>query len=508
MKRFTILALIAAFVLGTVALAGATELKVSGEFQVHGDWADNLNFRDKDNDNTNEDDFQVQQRLRTVFNFIASENLKAVWALEVGTTYWGNGGGRTATVQGAGSNGFVSNTGSSSGGGLDTDGVNVETKWAYLDFNIPGSTVNVKAGLLPVTFPNAFGSSAVTDHDSGAIVVSAPITDMFSVTAAYTRIMDNNIGATGDGTDRQKDEVDAVLLALPITPVKGLAIVPWGAYALAGYDTLLTPAANTSTSGTFTGVAQNTGLGLGAPLGTGATEDDVTVWWAGIAVDIKMFDPFQIAFDFNYGKEDGGDLDIDRSGWMADLKVAYKGLSFGTPTLFAAYSTGEDEAPTASDPKSHRMPYLLENWYIPGAFFAGGSAFDAENGHGSDRNVANFICSGQWVVGLGLYGLTFVDKLSHDIVVAYSQGTNDATTEVATYLQSNAGGAFGVGSAMTDKDHVWEINFNTTYQIYEQLAAIAEIGYANASYDEDVWGAQADELDAAWRFLLGFKYKF
>lgn len=74
----------------------------------------------------------TDQRLRIGYTAKASDDLKLVTQFEVNTR-WGN------TLA----------TGAGGGGGVDTDGVNIQTRWAFLDFNM-GKSVKVKAGLQPV----------------------------------------------------------------------------------------------------------------------------------------------------------------------------------------------------------------------------------------------------------------------------------------------------------------------------------------------------------------------
>ena len=73
---------------------------------------------------------------RARFDYIAKANddLRLVTGFEI-DAYFGD------SIQGTGRN---------SGGGLDADQVNLETKWVYLDFKIPSTPVKVTAGIQPV----------------------------------------------------------------------------------------------------------------------------------------------------------------------------------------------------------------------------------------------------------------------------------------------------------------------------------------------------------------------
>lgn len=66
------------------------------------------------------------QRIRTQVHFIASESLQGVVHFEIGNIHWGRG---------------------SAGGALGTDGVNIETKHAYLDWVAPSSRIPTAYGV-------------------------------------------------------------------------------------------------------------------------------------------------------------------------------------------------------------------------------------------------------------------------------------------------------------------------------------------------------------------------
>jgi hypothetical protein len=76
----------------------------------------------------------------------ADKKARAVWGLEVGDVTWGNGGGASGgeyggpgqTAPGATPTGGGNRVGNGSGGGLGNDGINVETKTLYVQFDIPG----------------------------------------------------------------------------------------------------------------------------------------------------------------------------------------------------------------------------------------------------------------------------------------------------------------------------------------------------------------------------------
>jgi hypothetical protein len=217
----------------------------------------------------------IAQRLRTYFTFQTNENLKAVLGLEM-DNYWGDGDTDWGTDV-------------NSGGATDAG---IEIKHAYLDFNFPDTAINVKAGLQSVSLPSVFGNP-VFDDDAPAILVSAPINDMFGVAVGFTRGRDSSHPAkTGTG----KDEVDAAMLIVPVT-LDGFSVTPYFAYAWIGE--------NTDNPG---GTGQSDADKLLLPL------VDATVWTLGANAVLTMFDPLTFAADLIYGELDADDLDFDHQG--------------------------------------------------------------------------------------------------------------------------------------------------------------------------------------------------
>jgi hypothetical protein len=432
MKRFALVALLAAMLFGVASSASATELKVKGNLDVYGMWSANL--VDHNSDVADGDNYMTTQRMRNYFTYVANENLKAVLGLEI-DNIWGSG---TAADWG-------------------TDGKgNIEVKHAYMDFNFPDTTVNVKAGLQYVALPSVFGNP-VFDDDAAALVVSAPINDMFGLTVGYTRGTDLDANTDRDANDApiagdDQDDKDMAFLAAPIK-LDGFSVAPYFGYAWIG---------------------ENTDTDL---------VDDATVWVVGANAELTMFDPLTFAADLIYGKADSDDY--ESAGWYGALAASYK-MDMLTATLFGTYATGLNDD---GDDDQDVMPTLAEGWgltpYIGGAraFSTTYDSFATDTlGVGSDG-------TGLWTVGLVLDKITFVENLSHKLVIAYAQGTGDEDT-----------------SYFTEEDNGWEVYFVNKYMIYENLAAINELGYFKGS-SEVLEDADYD-LDASYFATVGFSYKF
>jgi hypothetical protein len=77
-------------------------------------------------------------------------NIQATLRLEIGDVEFGNGGGASAETNGVSVYGGGSRVGNGAGGAFGNDGVNVETKWAFIDWAMPfGIPLRVRAGAQP-----------------------------------------------------------------------------------------------------------------------------------------------------------------------------------------------------------------------------------------------------------------------------------------------------------------------------------------------------------------------
>jgi hypothetical protein len=461
MKRFAVLALLAAFILGTVGVAQAVEIKAKGVWRVHFDYYPTTRPDPFFNENVKHDKYLASQRMRTIFEFVASENLKGVLQLEIGNLRWGGPGG----------------------GALNADGTNVKTKHAYLQFKLPSTDVDVKAGIQGVSLPSTLGSHILA-ADVGALVASVPFNDMVGLTLGYARpydlfkitptdpqftmidkifaiASDGEVGATSQKFD---DEVDVFMGILPVA-MDGINLNPFVVYSRWGKD--------------FTGYNKNANM-----------------WHAGLNFAVTMLDPIVIKGDFNYGTVKWDD-NFKQSGWIADLAVEYK-MDMVTPQVFFAYESGEGS--DSSDSK--RMPVIGND----GGAFGVGQATKWATSFADGTYVRTLLAEldpmsyqvregavGLWLAGAALRNITFMDDLSHELVFSYAKGTNDENSF----------------AAMTKKDNFWEVDFNTKYQMYENLALILELTYLKVSLDDMGTGIRSDlTKDAMMKGTLGVVYSF
>ncbi|MBI9081525.1 MAG: outer membrane homotrimeric porin [Pseudodesulfovibrio sp.] len=469
MKRLTLLAVALVFVLGLAASASAApEVVTSGNLLVNAVWKDNWNFKNN-GDRNNGKTFTVYERADLYFTITANENLKGVLGLRSSRGEWGEGG--------------FANDVPGDNGNIDT-ATTLKIRDAYIDFNWPGTAVNVKAGIQPVSLPASIGGgSMIQNARAGAAFVSTAFTDNVSLLAGWARL-NNEVNGNNRG------DLDAWIVALPLN-FEGFSFTPFGAYAPVG-------------KGITYGDVHTAGYtGLAALNGTPADEID-NAYWLGAAFTMDLFDPFVLKADVNYGKVSAEHARSERDGWLFDAALEYKGFDFMTPELFFVYTTGEDGNGTKGNGSSERMPVLKGDWAV-GSFFFGG---DSITGGSMDDNAAQL---GFWTVGLSLKDIqSFAEGLTHSVHFMYVKGTNDKDS----FAQATGGvrsGGILYGRTLTEDDHLYEVSTTTAYKIYDELTAYVDLGYINLDAKSSVWNTTAagsNKGGDAWKFSTGVVYQF
>ena len=498
MKRLMALVLAATFAFGGVASAqSGVDVKVKGVWDFTFGWVENSfvnSRRAADRDlNRNDDNFVARQRVRTQINFIASENLQGVLFFEIGNLDWGRDAGNRKTGQGAGAD-------------LAADGVNIETRRAYLDWMVPDTGVSVRMGIQGLGLPSATDFvNPVFDDDVAAITVSYKFDDTFALTAFWARPFNQYLNdSTAGGNRSLDDEMDMFGLILPIT-LDGIEITPWYVYSSVG-----------SESGFYQAV-----FDLGGALPTNAENTHATTWWAGIGVSVDMFDPLTFSFDVMYGDmhkmevrelssrlghgAPGTTSEWGSRGWFVDARIDYA-FDFGSLGLFGWWSTG-DSAEGVNAGRFGRMPSgFADSGFAPTSF-----GWDRGFGMGADADVVGYGGAGTWGVGIQLADVSFIEDLSHTLRFAYYSGTSDK--EVVRKFGGHVP-AFGFTPLyLVDDDNVYEINFDHTYKIYENLTACLELAYIHLdrssvwkhAVDDNINGSKTDD---AWKAQIHFQYAF
>jgi hypothetical protein len=190
MRKFLAVAAVVALALAVAVPAMALDFKFGGEYRVRFYDGPNLGFGEPTytvapnawttsaaNLGTAGTPIQsnprgVQLRVRPRFDVSDDNgNITATLRLEIGDIEWGNGGGAACVTNAPGQcdNTQLSGNarvGNGSGGSIGGDGINVETKWAYIDAAFPfGVPLRVRAGLQPWYLPKGI----LVDDDAMAV---------------------------------------------------------------------------------------------------------------------------------------------------------------------------------------------------------------------------------------------------------------------------------------------------------------------------------------------------
>jgi hypothetical protein len=482
-------------VFGAIAAAhAATEVKMTGDARVYGNFFENRNFTGWNKLGTKTaDTFEIWERFRLRADFVANEAVKFRLGVKVEDT-WGHGT-------------FTAANPSTSSLAVDL---------AYLQFKWPGCDIEVTAGLQDVNLPHSsmFYNSPVWSDKMTALIVTAPLIDnTLSVLAGFGRLLDTN-QSYDTSTTQRADELDSYFMALPLT-LDGFKVTPWGLFSVGGGNADYTWK-NTTDTGADSGTTfANTLLSASNYNGaTGWKNNQNIYFWAGSAFEVTALDPIRFYADVMYGTGNGNERKANkRAGWFVDAGVEYTGFTAVTPQLFAFWSTGEDNSTRNG---SERMPYVRSQWG-PGNSFL----FDSSQTLGKGSNMyASPV--GSMGIGASLKDISFIDKLTNQLTFVYMKGTNSAQAlrmarlyGATTYSYLSRGGYsyVSMGKDLSENEYLMGLNLDTKYMIYENLAAVMETGWAHGSFQQSIWGRsmvrQAESNgNNAWKVAFGLTYKF
>lgn len=512
-NTYTVLALIAALLLGCSEQAAAVDFAVKGAWQFG--YGVNSRYLSVDNRLTGKknysDNFNARQRIRMQLDFNASANLGGSLWLELGHANYGQ-----------------ANHGMALGG----DGTGIKVRNAYLDWTVPDTALKFRMGLQNTWLPSAAGGGMVLDNADGAgITATYRFNDTVALTGMWMRPSNDNFdGETRQGiSDFQRnylDNIDLFILSLPLE-FRGATVTPWVMYGAQGKNAWRN--GNTGVKSYWTDINAFYPLGTD-PFGYSNSafarlETDKAyggMFWAGLPVKLSALDPWNIEFDLNYGwVEAMGRYDMskrgeshalrastERQGFIAKALVEYK-MNWGTPGIFGWYGSGDDGNMKNG---SERMPSIS-----PFATFTsmlGDSTF-YDGTMGTWDMALSY--AGTWGMGFHLKDMRFIDKLTHTVRVAYRGGTNSPS--MVEYAQSSldwtAGQQNTDGPYLTTNDGLLEFNLQNKYKLYENLTFGLELGYIANMMDKGTWSrswmrdakASFSKQDA-WKANVAIVYTF
>jgi hypothetical protein len=235
-----------------VAPAFGAELRVTGFFDnVFPRW--DSNFSSVDNDQTRNDDqiFFGRSRSRFFFNFIASDNLRGVFALEIDQAYGAPSFDRVGSgcVEGVDEDDPFRFEQCGYRNAIDTN--SLELKQLYVDFRVPQIPIGNRWRLGGFRFQALpLHSSTVYNIDGGGGDLRLTFTDQASLLLSYQQ-MEEDLDRFPGSAKLGEDYVTAATLMLK--PIDGLDFHLLGIYAHlhAPHDTL------TGTGGPFAAITQD-----------------------------------------------------------------------------------------------------------------------------------------------------------------------------------------------------------------------------------------------------------
>jgi hypothetical protein len=225
MKKFTLLA-VALLAVGFAGSALAVEFKFQGDlnnrFMVYTNQAGMFSGSDTvkgvggvagaakpiDKDRVGESWAEIKYRL-WVEAATDDGKVKGVYAIEVGALRFGNGAGIGGSTR-------------TGGGNFSGDGINVETRWAYTDFQLPGvvSKARFTIGLAP------FVVNDFVWNETAMGVQFKGTAGAIDYTLAWVRGVES---FNNDPKDSKFEDLDALLARVDLKPVKDAKV---GLFAL------------------------------------------------------------------------------------------------------------------------------------------------------------------------------------------------------------------------------------------------------------------------------------
>jgi hypothetical protein len=567
MKRITALLLAVVMAFGSVGIADTAQannidIKARGQWQFGFSLVDNSHFgksynrssehrinRGFDPGRNRNDSFEAIQRVRTQINFISGEHLQAVLSFDIGAMNWGRGGGNNGVA------------GNQAGGALNSRGINIRTRLAYLDWMIPETPVSVRMGIQHLALPSGRMGNPVFADTVAGIVVNSPITDNFALTGFWLRPFADNRRLQNDDGIKLSQNTDVFGLVAPIT-FSGVSFKPYFMYAHIGNASGGRLAA--TNSDVFLNNTNVSELGretFDADLHTrsrdqapgyfghtfgfgdstlGGRHRTTNAWWFGANLNVDILDPLVFNLDaiyggigktrhstFGYTDGNGNEqfAQVSASGWYIGATLDYK-LDWGTPGIFGWYSSGDrknalsvnDDGETTRV-RVGRLPVLGTNDGFGPTSFGTAGFYGISNGNGLNDPVISNTGTGTWGIGIQLADVSFIQDLSHTLRFAYYAGTNSASN-----IRWGATDTISTGGArsilkyeadymyLTTKDNVFEVNFDHVYKIYENLEVCLELGWLRLNSNRNTWNIPTDNRlkknDDAWKAGLNFKYSF
>lgn len=373
----------------------------------------------------------IEQRARLQYIAKASDDLKLVTHFELDTKFGGDKTGKYA--------------GTSDGGVLDADGVSIETKHIYLDFNL-GKSVNVKTGIMPIK--DAF-KGIFMDVDATGIAVTTKMAPLTVKTSYFRVATETNATAAGAVTAIGHNNKDVFLLDTTFAATDKINV---GAsyYLLADYQT------SAATTVHLVGVNADAKVGPATVSGFVAAETG----YATVAAGKKSV-----------------------SGYAANL-AAKMPVGPGTLRTAGLFLSGDDKTNNHDTAFANvgGATYGESNLWILARTGAGGTS--------SDRTIPGV--SGPGAKGQWLYTLGY-----------------DATITPKIFANANLGLSWvAKNSTNNNSFQGTELNAETGYKIYDNMTAKVQVAYAILGGYYEGTSAGAKDPENPYSVRVAWNYAF
>ncbi len=424
MRKLFVALLVGAVAVGLAAPAFAADLKFSGAYRVRFQFDKGLTCLSRDPvgaaPEEDCDGNRFQTRLRPRLEVETEGGVRAMWAPEIGDVTFGQGGGTNVP-----------------GGGHSADGLNVETKWAYIDFPVPATPLRLRAGIQPFFLSKAL---FLDDDESGL--------------SLYGKLGDANVNAwwfrpnkAGSSSGRFTNQLAGGTRSGLAAATSGVDVGTDGEFArdIYGLEVTLSPVKDLNLNAYLVYDHDNETLtGAAAPL------ENTTGLWLGVGAAGKVQN-IRWDADFVYGSKEtphpvATTTKVDQKGWMVDGGV---GMALpGTPLDLEArgwWATGWDGSATG-DIDAFPVLYGGSGGHEPGTqVWGGGGVIDINNLADNPQNT--------WGIGLiARYTVSPTLKITanvHYIGVPEEGGT--ATAGAVTRVSPvGEGFLYGVDSVGTE----------------------------------------------------------
>jgi len=411
MRKFLAVAAVAALALAVAVPAMALDFKFGGEYRVRFYTGTNVGFQDNPGTFAVPGDFRgVQLRVRPRFDVSDdNQNITATLRLEIGDTEFGNGGGAHGVTTGPGDGGVNyltpggSRVGNGSGGSIGNDGVNVETKWAYIDAAFPfGIPLRARAGLQAWYLPKGI----LVDDDAAGVRLYGT-SGQVSYELSWFRASGGPTSQNGTALLCVAAGTNAVtLIPVPANSSNASVSCPAGTtaqrvvtgtngikswtmqgnlgdpafdnnndYYQARVDFAAAKWLNAGVYGIYGRNAATTGTGAG--MDGGGPVKTTTFFGLTTAGDLDFM---KYDLDFVFGRADGtvsGNKGFDTEGFVIDGSV-HVPIGPVVLNLGGSYASGDKQ----NGGKSEAMPFISPGWNGAGngvfnEIFGSGGAFDA-----------------------------------------------------------------------------------------------------------------------------------